>query len=181
LAVSACSAPISAPTSAPSAAETGDGPRIAHQSLFVYPWRWTNELGQPESFADYRGKPLVVTLVFTSCRSTCPRTIRSLRKLYTDLGGAQQSAQYLLVTLDPANDTPERLLAFKTEERLPEAWRLLRGTEAETRALADVLDVHVLDAGAHLVHDGRIVFFDERGMPTRSFGGWSVEQESPVL
>jgi protein SCO1 len=172
---------MSAPTSAPSPAPPGDGPRIAHESLFVYPWRWTNELGQPETFADYRGKPLVVTLVFTSCRSTCPRTIRSLRKLYADLGGAKQSAQYLLVTLDPSNDTPERLLAFKTEERLPEAWRLLRGTEAETLALADALDVHVLDAGAHLVHDGRIVLFDERGIPTRSLGGFRVEQESPVL
>src|SRR5262245_8910251 len=59
-----------------------DAPHIAKGSLFRYPWVWTDELGNSVTFAKWRGEPLVVAAMFTSCRATCPRTLKKLRDLY---------------------------------------------------------------------------------------------------
>jgi protein SCO1/2 len=158
-----------------------EAPHIARTSLFRHPWVWTDELGSSVTFADWRGQPLVVTAMFTSCRATCPRTMKKLRDLQTAMTSQGRSAQFLLVTLDPTNDTPARLRAFKESQELPAAWHFLSGTPEETQELADVLDIHLLAADSHLIHDGRIVMFDEQGMPTRSFSGYSLDDEAPLL
>jgi cytochrome oxidase Cu insertion factor (SCO1/SenC/PrrC family) len=73
-----------------------------------------------------------------------------------------RAATFVLVTLDPANDTPEQLQRFKLSRALPADWHLLRGDGAQTRALADLLQVKVVE-NAHIFHDSRIVVFDRAG------------------
>jgi len=158
-----------------------DAPHVDRTSLFRHGWVWTDENGKSVTFADWRGQPLVVTAMFTSCRATCPRTLKKLRDLQKAMTEKGEAAQFLLVTLDPANDTPQRLHAFKESEELPAAWHLLTGSAAATEELLDALDVHVLAADSHVIHDGRIVFFDERGMATRSLSGYSLDEEAPLL
>jgi cytochrome oxidase Cu insertion factor (SCO1/SenC/PrrC family) len=92
----------------------------------------------------------------------------------------RRDAQFLLVTLDPSNDTPETLRRFKASSGLPESWHLLSGSRNDTVDLRDMLGIHVIDDGPHLLHDGRIVIFDGQGMPTRSFGGWSLDDEATL-
>ena len=75
-----------------------------------------------------------------------------------------RDAQFVVITLDPERDTPARLATYKAEHGLPESWRLLVGTPNETRELAELLDVHVLDAESHLFHEAKIVVFDASGM-----------------
>src|SRR5206468_4108386 len=55
--------------------------RAAAGSLFGYAWQWTDESGRATSFANFRGVPLIITEIYTSCTSTCPRTVAELRKL----------------------------------------------------------------------------------------------------
>lgn len=137
--------------------------RAAAGSLFGYPWRWTDESGRATSFSNFRGMPLIVTEIYTSCTSTCPRTVAQLRKLSVRLEREGKAAQFLLVTLDPASDTPERLRQYKAEHALPASWHLLSGSQQATQELSNVLEIHVLDGGSHLVHDAKIVLFDGRG------------------
>jgi len=151
----------------------------ARVSLFRYPWVWTDEQGQSVTFARWRGEPVVVAVMFTSCRKTCPQTLRTLRKVYATFNRERPSAQFLLVTLDPTTDTPERLRQFKQSEGLPASWHLLTGTVPQTRDLTDVLDIHVMELDPHVVHEGKIVVFDPRGMPERSFSSSGVE--TPAL
>ncbi|MEP7052899.1 MAG: SCO family protein [Pseudomonadota bacterium] len=132
-------------------------------SLFAYPWRWTDESGRATAFSNFRGVPLIVTEIYTSCTSTCPRTVAQLRKLSDRLEREGKTAQFLLVTLDPSSDTPERLRRYKAEEALPASWHLLSGSKQATQELSDVLEIHVIDASSHLVHDAKIVLFDADG------------------
>jgi protein SCO1/2 len=150
------------------------------QSLFSYPWVWTDEQGQSGPLSRWRGQPLVVTAIFTQCRSTCPRTIAKLLQVYDRFQKEGSRAQFLLVTLDPENDTPEVLLRFKTSSGLPDSWHLLSGSLGDTRDLRDTLGIHVIEDGPHLLHDGRIVVFDAQGFPTRRFGGRSLEDEQAL-
>lgn len=158
-------------------------PRLAKgsaSSLFGYPWRWTDESRRATAFSNFRGAPLVVTQIYTSCTSTCPRTIAQLRKLSERLLGTRTPAQFLLVTLDPSSDTPERLRQYKAEQALPASWHLLSGSQRATQELSDVLEIHVLDGGSHLVHDAKIVLFDGHGQRIGTFGA-SPEGETLPL
>ncbi len=146
-------------------------------SLFAQPWTWTDEGGQPVTFARWRGQPLVVTAMFTQCKATCPRTLAKLRRVYEDFQHAGRDAQFLVVTLDPANDTPQALTKFKATSGLPASWHLLSGRLADTRGLRDLLGIHVVDDGPHLLHDGRIVIFDGEGRAARALEGWGLDQE----
>lgn len=132
-------------------------------SLFGYPWQWIDENGRATAFSSFRGVPLIVTEIYTSCTSTCPRTVAELRKLSERLARDGKNAQFLLVTLDPSSDTPERLRQYKAEQALPASWHLLSGSKRATQELSDVLEIHVLDGGSHLVHDAKIVLFDGHG------------------
>lgn len=150
-------------------------------SIYARRWRWTDELGARVQLSRWRGKPLVVTAVFTTCKATCPRTIERLRAVHARFVAERRDAKFVLVTLDPANDTPERMRRFKAERGLPAAWTFLAGDERQTRELAGVLGIHRMDLDDHIMHDGAIVIFDERGVATRAYTGWGVDEEGPVL
>jgi protein SCO1/2 len=131
-------------------------------SLFARPWVWSDEQGASVRFDRWRGAPIIVSMVFTTCTSVCPRTIEKLRRVDETLRRQGRAATFVLVTLDPANDTAAQLRRFKDSRQLPPGWHLLRGGDAETRELADLLRIHVLDDG-HVFHDSRVVVFDAEG------------------
>jgi len=135
----------------------GDAP-----SLFAAPWVWNDERGTAVRFEQWRGAPIVVTMFFTACTATCPLTIERLRRVTEAFEREGRAATFVLVTLDPTHDTPERLSRFKRSRQLPARWHLLRGDDPQTRGLADLLQVHVLDE-EHIFHDARIVVFDRDG------------------
>jgi protein SCO1 len=178
LARAAIVASIGACTPIQGSASHADEPHVTRVSLFSHHWIWTDESGQTVRFARWRGQPLIVASFYASCRATCVRTIQQMRKMQSR--PEARGAQFLLVTLDPAADTPEVLREYKKAQDLPTGWHLLTGSESQTREFADALDIHVMDMDVHRFHDGRIVWFDADGMPTRSFSGWGVDQEAPV-
>jgi len=137
-------------------------------SIFDAPWVWADEEGRVVTTAQWRGSPLVVAMIYSTCLRTCPRTVEKLRSIDASLRSRGRSAQFLLVTLDPDVDTTERLRNYKAAHKLPGSWRLLRGQARSTRALADLVEIHVMDMGPHIVHESKIAAFDARGMLARS-------------
>jgi cytochrome oxidase Cu insertion factor (SCO1/SenC/PrrC family) len=150
-------------------------------SLFVFPWAWTDDQGKAFTFSQLQGSPFVVTTIYTSCTRTCPRTIEKLRSVYGAFRRRGVAAEFVVVTLDPGADSPERLREFKDSRKLPSAWHLLRGERRNTLALAGVLGIHVIDMEPHLVHDARIVVFDGSGMPKRSFACCDFDDEEAAF
>jgi protein SCO1/2 len=146
------------PNRQPASTPTG----VGTPSLFAQPWVWRDEDDAEVRFDRWRGAPIVVTMFFTNCTSTCPLTIEKLRRVTDTFEHEGRAATFVLVTLDPSNDSPEQLRRFKTSRQLPGKWHLLRGSDEQTRELADLLQLHVLD-DSHVFHDARIVVFDRDG------------------
>jgi protein SCO1/2 len=140
----------------------GPGPSTG-ASVFDQAWTWDDERGGRVSFAAWRGRPLVVALVYTSCTTVCPLTVEKMRQVSAALERQGRPAEYVLVTLDPFTDTSERLREFKNARGLPGAWHLLRGPEDQTRALAVLLRLKTLNMGDHVVHEAKLVFLDAAG------------------
>ena len=148
---------------------TGEIPVRERRSILRPRWVWTDEQGESVSFERWRGIPLVVTAVYTSCTTVCPRTVAKLRRVYDAYRREEREAQFLLVTLDPTNDSPEVLQHYKTSMQLPSDWHLLRGSPSQTQELVDLLDVHLIDDAPHIAHESKVVFFDKTGTSRLSF------------
>lgn len=98
--------------------------------------------GVPVSLADYRGKPMVISLIYTSCYHICPATTQHLakvvRKARSVLG--EDSFSVLTIGFDTANDTPDAMRVFAAQQSvdLP-GWEFLSGDQATVDALAEDL------------------------------------------
>lgn len=151
-------------------------------SLFAQPWQWQDEHAKSVALDAWRGEPLVVAVAYTSCRVRCPLTVAKLRKVESAYAAAGKPAQFVLVTLDPANDSAARLAAYKRARKLPEAnWHLLRGSLEQTRALLAYLNVRALDDGSHIDHDIKIFTFDGQGKLVRTFEGLGFDPAQAVI
>ena len=63
-----------------------------------------------------RGKPVVVTFLYTTCQDTCPLTAQQIRIALDDLG---HDVPVVAVSVDPANDTAApRAQAFLLKQGL---------------------------------------------------------------
>jgi protein SCO1 len=90
------------------------------------------------------GKVVVVNFVFTTCTTICPPMGASFGKLQKSLGERAGKDVFLIsISIDPAIDTPERLLAWaKKFGRVP-GWSLVTGTKSEITAVLRSLGAYV--------------------------------------
>jgi len=68
--------------------------------------------GRHVSLDSYRGKPVLLFFGYTRCPDVCPTTLNKLTKAMKDAGGDAEDIRVLLITLDPANDTPGTLRKY---------------------------------------------------------------------
>jgi len=111
-----------------------------------------------------RGKPVLVSMFYSSCTTACPLLISELA--HTLAEAARRDARVLLVSFDPARDTPERLREVARERHLDDRWTLAVASEADARALAAVLGVKYrrLENG-DFAHGATMVVLDREGRP----------------
>lgn len=81
--------------------------------------------GTPVSLAAYRGRPLVLTFLYSTCEDTCPAQAQTIRGALDDLGA---DVPVLAVSVDPANDTPARARRFLLKQSLTGRMRFLLGS-----------------------------------------------------
>ncbi|MFQ5398290.1 MAG: SCO family protein [Anaerolineae bacterium] len=72
----------------------------------------TAHTGEKMSLYDFRGKVVLIYFGYTFCPDACPATMVELKKAKEALGRDGDKIQVLLVTLDPARDTPEVLADY---------------------------------------------------------------------
>lgn len=139
---------------------------IPGDSVYRLPVALVDQDGRHFALADRAGKPQLVTMFYTSCQYVCPLVIDTLKKTQAGLNSAERAQlDVLLVSFDPARDTPERLKQVFAERKLDAAtWTLARTDERSVRKLAAVLGIQyrVLAAG-DINHSTALVLFDAHG------------------
>ena len=78
-------------------------------------FRLRDQDGEPVTMAEYRGRPVAVTFVYSTCEDTCPALVDQVRGALDDTGA---DVPLLAVSVDPANDTPARARRFLNERRM---------------------------------------------------------------
>src|SRR3954468_4832137 len=79
-----------------------------------------------------RGRPGVVTFLYTTCRDTCPLTTQQIRQALDDLG---HDVPVIAVSVDPKNDTPQKARAFALKQGMTGRMRWVLGTDAQLQRI----------------------------------------------
>lgn len=143
--------------------------------------------GRPVRLSSYRGKPLLVSFIYTGCFQVCPITTRSLDETVRALQGRFGDGQFNVVSIgfnQPA-DSPQALKVFAAQHRISRPnWEFLSPPERIVPALTrefgflyeatpagfdHVLQVSLLDAQGRLVRQvyGDRVPADALGEPMK--------------
>jgi len=91
---------------------------------------------------DYAGRPLVISMIFTSCHHVCPATTKHLAKSVDAAREALGSDSFNVVTIgfDVANDTPQAMAAFARRQGVDDKnWRFLSASSETIRKISDDL------------------------------------------
>lgn len=129
--------------------------------------------GHPYGSAELRGQVYVASFFFTRCPSICPLLMKSVKRLqdaYKDKG--IDGIRLVSISVDPENDTPERLLAYGRELGIdPGRWTLLTGDlDAVHRLAASGFKVPIGTPAppgpgglVDVAHTGKVVLVDQQG------------------
>ena len=139
----------------------------ADRSLYGLPGQWTDQNGRPFELASLRGSPVLLVLFYGTCDSVCPVVVRDLQKVEALLPEAdRRRTRFVLVTIDPKVDTPERLLDYAQRHSLDlDRWTLLNGPPEQVRVLANALGFKYRPTGkGQYSHTIRIHVLDRTGI-----------------
>ena len=98
-----------------------------------------DEQGRPFTEEALRGHPTIVDFIFTRCDTICPVITMKMQRLQEKLMDRKADPiKILSITVDPANDTPEKLAAYAAKyHAIPEKWRFVTGAPDKVKELVE--------------------------------------------
>lgn len=138
LALGAHAAPPVAPALPPVAAAP-----LPDDSIYKLPVALTDQDGRSFALDERRGRPMLISMFFTSCQFVCPMLTDALRDTAARLQPAdRERLSILLVSFDPAVDTVAVLKRTAATHHLDTPpWTLARADDRTVRKLAAVLRI----------------------------------------
>ena len=82
------------------------------QSRTIKPFELTDHNGQSFTKERLNNKWSLIFFGYTSCPDICPTTLQNLSFIYDDLTVISQNSQVLLVSVDPQQDSQEKLAQY---------------------------------------------------------------------
>jgi protein SCO1 len=73
------------------------------------------------------GRTVIINIVFTSCRSSCPLTLGKLAELQDLFGDRMGEIVFLSISVDPVMDTPQMLRVYADALNARPGWYFLTG------------------------------------------------------
>lgn len=135
------------------------------RSVYQLDSAWVEDNGHALRLPELRGNLQLLALIYTTCTGACPVTVKAMqmfsRNMPADINGR---LRFLLVTVDPEQDTLPALREYRREMKLDRRWRLLRGSGSDVRELAAVLGFNYeqIESG-QFAHSNLVTVLDRDG------------------
>jgi protein SCO1/2 len=127
--------------------------------------------GKLVKLADYRGQPLMLTFMYSTCRDTCPVTAYQMRGAMDDIG---HDIPTLAISVDPKNDTPLNAKRFLNRTGLTGRMKFLMGTQKQLEPIWKAYGVQ--PQGKGFDHSAYVLVIDRRGVRRVT---WPTEKLTP--
>ncbi len=139
-----------------------------------------DQSGKNFSFRGLRGKPVVLTFVYTTCPDLCPLITSSLLRVQKGLRANERNSVFLVsITVDPEIDSPQVLKSYAERYGIDFSnWSFLTGEEKELSTVWKAFGVKVQRKARGLVdHTTLTVLVDKKGAMRFAYHGTSPDPE----
>jgi len=173
------------PAAAPAAQPRLDADAVIERSEAaignrVGPHVLTDQNGDPLPLASFRGRPLVISLVYTSCSSVCPVTTQHVLGAVARAREVVGEDAFAVLTLgfDARNDTPAALTAFASAQGINLAdWQVASADAGTISALLRDLGFSFDAAAGGFEHVTQTTIVDADGRVYRQVYGDSFPDQ----
>ena len=150
----------------------------------------TTEDGRQIHFSDYRGQAVALTFFFTRCPmpNYCPlmnQNFAAARNIISSTSGAPTNWEFLSISFDPGNDTPQVLTTYGNFYRGENSahWLFVSAPTNTLATLAPALDLMVVRQDSGISHNLRTVVLDPQGRIYHQFDGnqWTPKDLADAL
>ena len=129
--------------------------------------------GRQVSMRALRGKPVIVTFLYTTCDDTCPAQAQTVRGALDDLG---EDVPALAIAVDPPRDTPERAKTFLGKARALGRIDFVLGTREQLEPLWKGFFIRPQSVSEE--HQARFTLVDKKGFQRIGFPGDQATPET---
>lgn len=143
-----------------------DAEEPSGESIYNLNSNWKNRHGQQAKLSELSGKVPVLAMVYTHCEHACPRILADMKRIRDALSDkALDETRFVIVSIDPERDTPQRLAQFASENNLTEEqWTLLNGGQGDILELAALLGVkYKRISDTDFTHSNMITVLNKKG------------------
>jgi protein SCO1/2 len=120
------------------------------------------------------GRPVAVNFIFTTCAAICPLLTQTFATFQKRLGRDAAHLHLVSFSIDPEQDTPERLRQYAAKFKAGPGWNWYTGTAAASVAVQKAFDVYRGDKMAH----GAVMLMRARpGAPWRRVEGFATADD----
>ena len=137
--------------------------------------------GRPVRLASYRGKPLLVSFIYTGCFQICPLTTRALQNAVEAGRDVFGTNQYNVVSIgfNQPVDTPQALKAFALQHRINQPnWEFLSPHASVVEPLAGEFGFSYVATPAGFDHVLQVTLLDAEGRIYRQIYGDDLNADS---
>jgi protein SCO1/2 len=145
-------------------------------------YKFINQDKQAVDITQYRGKPLIVSLIYTSCHHICPTLTNHLADIVKIAREALGDESFSVITVgfDTAVDSPERMRLYARERNINiSGWDFLSADKDTIDAFSDDLGFIFFESAKGFDHLSQISLLDAEGKVYRQVYG--VNYEPPIL
>jgi protein SCO1/2 len=127
----------------------------------------TDQFGKTITLSQFKGKPVILTFLYTHCPDQCPLTAEKLHAVLLNLGSQAQNVAVLAVSTDPQRDTIAAATTFSNAHRMLDYWHYLIGTHAQLSPIWSSYAVYAAPTptanGGTVSHTTAIFIIDKQG------------------
>ena len=127
-----------------------------------------DQRGRRVTLASLRGRTIALTFLDSLCKQACPIEGRMLAAAISQARGAAHP-QLLVVSVDPAGDTPRSVERAARKWRLPADTIWLLGTRTQLKPVWDAYQITVEPVSGDIVHSTAVYLLDKRGYERAGF------------
>jgi len=138
---------------------------------------------KPVRLADYRGKPLLVSFIYTGCFEVCPTTTRNLQKAVVNTVAALGAERFNVVSIgfNQPFDSPSAMKAFATQNGIVfPNWEFLSPAPAIVGELTKAFGFSYAPTPAGFDHIVQVTLVDAEGKVYRQIYGEALGADQLV-
>jgi protein SCO1/2 len=169
------------PASSSGAAIAPESVRTANASIdYLPPLNLTDQNGKPVALSSFKGKPVLIGFIHTSCKGVCEMLTAKMKQVAQSLGPQFNSSVAMLsVTTDPDEDNPAQLLKYAKAQGVDaNGFTFLTGKTRQIDRLLALYNVPEDGPDEATTHVLDLFLISPDGTVMRKYNGMSVSSQA---